>query len=239
LYGGRSGLFQTTLRPPTLVGDAGNAQVRWLVTLPASVVVLAPESGLGRTWERRGWLLAPRLTAPVAGADGWLSGGEASATEDGAVNVVYDGVSGAPLTVTHAPLPVWLLACSAALAALGFGLYLLARPGPDGRGSIWLWPAVVLLASGVLLGALLWPDVTAQAAYGAEPGAVVVLIAALVWWVLHSRYRRQVIFLPSFSRSRGGSSLSRNGSKPPGEPSTVDVPRTGSSNRPAESPPAQ
>jgi len=44
---------------------------------------------------------------------------------------------------------------------------------------------------------------------------------------MHERYRRQIVFLPSFSRSRAGSSLVRKKSspRPPnGEPSTVDAP---------------
>jgi hypothetical protein len=50
-----------------------------------------------------------------------------------------------------------------------------------------------------------------------------------VQWLLHERYRRQIVFLPSFSRSRAGSSLLRGGvQRPHGEPSTVDAPRTGS-----------
>ena len=64
-------------------------------------------------------------------------------------------------------------------------------------------------------------------AYGCQPGAVVMLAVLGLQWLMHRRYRRQIVFLPSFSRSRAGSSLIR---KTPsnlpqsGEPSTVDAP---------------
>jgi hypothetical protein len=64
-------------------------------------------------------------------------------------------------------------------------------------------------------------------AYGCEPGFVVLLAVLGLQWLMHQRYRRQIVFLPSFSRGPAGSSLIRKtpSSRPPsGEPSTVDVP---------------
>ena len=53
------------------------------------------------------------------------------------------------------------------------------------------------------------------------------VLIVLLQWLLHERYRRQIIFLPSFSRSRSGSSLSRAEAARAGEPSTVDAPARG------------
>ena len=44
--------------------------------------------------------------------------------------------------------------------------------------------------------------------------------------MLQQHYRRQVVFLPGFSRLKAGSSLVRDGSHArPREPSTIDAPR--------------
>jgi hypothetical protein len=236
---GRGWLLQTTLNPPVLRGEAERTPARWLVTPPPSWVVLAPESDVGRTWARRGWLLAPRRTTTPGDLERWFLERDpppAEKAESETPPLVFSAVSGQALTVTHAPQAVWLLICSAGLVAIGLGFFLAARPGASGRTPFWVWPGLVVLASGVAVCALLWPDASAAAAYGAEPGAAVLLFAALVQWALHTRYRRQIVFLPSFSRSRGGSSVSRKGSKPPGEPSTVDAPHGAGSNWPTGEP---
>jgi hypothetical protein len=91
---------------------------------------------------------------------------------------------------------------------------------------------------------LFWPSLLGAVIYGCEPGLLVVFLVVLLQWALHQRYRRQVVFMPGFSRRKTGSSLtqsrdpSRPGSQPPTrpapgaageparrrEPSTVDVP---------------
>ena len=77
------------------------------------------------------------------------------------------------------------------------------------------------------------PTVFYAIAYGCEPGAVVLLLALAFQWVMLERYRRQIVFLPSFRRARTGSSLVRaNGARrPAGEPSTVDAPRPSGSSQ--------
>jgi hypothetical protein len=184
-------------------------------------------------WGWRRWLWGPHLRDSAAqDLERWFAGSEVSLEEgDGpAPALVCSGIGGVPLTISHAPQLFWLLLCSVVLVALGLWLYLAARPGTSGRLPIWLVPLLVLLLGAILAATLLWPGLAAALAYGAEPGVVILLFAGLVQLLLHARYRRQIVFLPSFSRSRGGSSLLRNGSKqqqqrPPGEPSTVDAPR--------------
>jgi hypothetical protein len=71
----------------------------------------------------------------------------------------------------------------------------------------------------------LWPAVVPAVAYGCEPGALVVLLVVSVQGLLYRRYRRQVKFMPGFTRLRTGSSLVRSGDgHRPRERSTVDQP---------------
>jgi hypothetical protein len=111
---------------------------------------------------------------------------------------------------------------------------LLSRlPFASSKSLPWAWLLLAVLVVALVMSVLLWPTMTGQIAYGCQPGVAVLLLLALVQWLLHERYRRQIVFLPSFSRTPTGSSLRKEAARPPsGEPSTVDVaPRTGSSAR--------
>jgi hypothetical protein len=228
------------LHPPLLHGGPDQVTTRWRVTLPPGWVPLGPEGGPPgeRTWGRRGWLLAPRLAVSSADLERWFQGEHSSLSgsqeeeDPSAPGLVCWRVGSGPLTVTHVAQQGWLLLCSLGLLALGLALAWLTWGTPGGAGGRpWLWPVAALAALGLVVAALLWPTVLGQVAYGCQPGAAVLVVVAGVQWLLHERYRRRVIFLPSFSRTRANSSLLRaEAARPPGEPSTVDaVPRTGSS----------
>jgi hypothetical protein len=264
---GRAGAttLQSTLHPPVLRGDSGRVPTRWLIALPPGWVAVAPECGPGveRTWVRRGLLLAPRLAAPPVELEHWFAGTDSSpaAHEDAdsasrdsgpAPSLVLWRGGLEPLTVTHVPERPWLWGCSLALLLLGLGLYLTARPGTERSFTAGFWVVVVLLLAGAVLVTLVWPTALAAVLFGCEPGVAALLFVGLVRWLLHERYRRQVVFLPSFSRTRAGSSANRTDSArpapvgepspepgarpwpPSGEPSTVDVPRPNGS-RPGDS----
>lgn len=228
------GFMQAVLPPPAVRGDPGTTPVRWQISLPAGWVALGPETGpgVGRTWVRRGWLLTPALAVTSAEPERWFAGAELPREEQGEAVVPSlvcwrGGLE--PLAVTYAPQQAWLMVCSLGLLLLGFALYLLARPKEIGRGlsTAWLLPAVMVLVLAGSVAGLLWPTALAAVALGCEPGAAVLLAFASVQWLLHVRYRRQIVFLPSFTRGRSGSSLLRpNGSapRPRPEPSTVDAP---------------
>jgi hypothetical protein len=230
------GFLQPVLTPPSVRGTQGKTPVRWQILLPADWVVLGPECGPGveRTWGWRGWLVAPRLTATAADLERWFIGVETPSqkhTEEASVPTLVCWRSGLEsLTVTYVPQQAWLMVCSLGLLLLGFALYLLARPRAPGQGlsTAWLMPALTaLVLAGAVVG-LLRPTLLAAVVFGGEPGAAVLLVFAGIQWLLHERYRRQIIFLPSFSRGSNGSSLLRRatGSAPRhrGEPSTVDAP---------------
>jgi hypothetical protein len=240
---GRAGnsALQTLLLPPVLRGGPGHVPTRWQLTAPAGWVTVGPEGGPGseRTWGRRGWLLAPRLALAPADLEAWLTGAgplpPAPDEEGGPAplpSLACWRTDPGPLTLVHAPQLAWLLVCSLGLVVLCLGLYELTRPA-EGQplSATWFWPALTLVALGLVAAGLLWPTALGAVVYGCEPGAMVLLLVAAFQWLVHERYRRRVVFLPSFSRGRAGSSLLRGpAQRPVGEPSTVDAPpRTGGS----------
>lgn len=218
---GRSGgsPLHTTLQPPRIL-RATAAPICWQVCLPGNRVLLAPESAAGveRVWTWRDWLLAASLTMPP----------DLRQDQESSALVCWRDED-IPLVLTHVPKRAWLLVCSLGLLIPGLGLYWSARPHPNqgGRPTVWFWPILALLTLAVAVAALFWPGLLSAIAYGGEPGAVVLLAVLAGQWLMQQRYRRQIVFLPSFSRGRTGSSLSRKSpSHRPqcGEPSTVDAP---------------
>jgi hypothetical protein len=218
----------TTLAPPRPLGEAAGVPARWQITAPSGWVVLAPEPDPGSpiVWGLRGWLLAPRSKLTPADLEAWFAGDErpVPVEESAAAPTLVlwrDGT--ASVTLTHFPQKAWLVACSMVLVVLGL---LLSRLGLSSLPGRWLWAwgmgAVLVLAGLVLV--VITPSLANLIAYGCQPGLVVLIVLVGVQWMLHERYRRQIIFLPSFSRARTGSSLGRADSVPVGEPSTVDAP---------------
>jgi len=130
------------------------------------------------------------------------------------------------------PQQAWLLVCSVLVVVLGLTLYFLARrPRMGALNWARLWLALSVVALGLVTAGVFWPTLLAAVLYGCQPGLVVLLLVCLVQWLLQERNRRRIVFLPSFSRGRAGSSLVRNGKsspgkrRPHGEPSTVDEPK--------------
>jgi hypothetical protein len=228
------GPLRTALQAPVLRDHPGGAPTRWQVLLPPGWVLLGPQAGgpgTERTWGWRGWLLAPRLALTSTDLGRWFSGPTTEGAESSSENEVVPSLvswreDDGPLVVTHVPQQAWLLVCSLAVLVLGLVLSWLTWPS-EGRALAvaWLWPALAALALVLVVCALLWPTVMAQVAYGCQPGALVLVVVAGAQWLLHERYRRQVIFLPSFSRTRSSTQRREAEAARAGEPSTVDVPR--------------
>jgi hypothetical protein len=192
---------------------------------------LALSQGGGHTaehrWTWRGGLLTPRPGQTAGDLQRWLTAdvdpalpGEASSSEDGEPGLVFWQNVSAPVHVLFTPQQIWLLACSVVFLVIGLGLSFV----PLSRGQLWAAVSALLLAG--IGGAVWWPELVPAVIYGCEPGAVVLIAILIVQWVRHQRYRRQVIFLPSFTRLKSGSSLvhSDGNVQPSREPSTVDAP---------------
>jgi hypothetical protein len=233
--------LRATLQPPKLRGAPETVPTRWQVSLPSNRILLAPESasGLERRWVRLGWLLAYRLKRDEVDFEREFeaslppelrSSSERVDSESAAVPaLVCWQDSAGPILLTHAPRQAWLLVCSLVLLILGLGLFWLARPrsGDGGPMAAWLWPILAFLTVAVGVAVLFWPAALWAVVYGCEPGALVLLGVVAFQWTLHQRSRRQIVYLPSFSRKPPGSSLLRKNSshrQPHGEPSTIDAP---------------
>jgi hypothetical protein len=213
-------------------------RVRWQVTCPSTWVSLLHD--FGQTWDAK-WvwedgLLTPRSGLTYGDLDRWLTGsaaqGESRQAEVNETQVEFSGdltpalvfgrSSLASPGIVHVWRPLWLMACSLVVVVVCLGLFFVAR-APRSRGLLWI--TVMSLALVGLAGALLWPGIVPGVIYGCEPGAIVVLALLSVQWLIHQRYRRQVVFLPGFTRLKAGSSIIRaNAAARSREPTTVDAP---------------
>ncbi len=230
---GAAGVVQTTLTPPRLVGDPGQAPTRWEVTLPSGWLALGPEAGAAAPWTAvlQNLLLTPQPAISSAELERWLAGPEVAARggENSAPNIVCWNGAGEPLVVSKVWQPFWLLVCSLSFLAFGLRLFVLARQAAAGRkrAAFWFWCTALAVVPALAAAWALRPTFFYALVYGCEPGAAVLLAVLAGQCLMLERYRRQIVFLPNFRRARTGSSLLRiNGvNLPAGEPSTVDVPR--------------
>jgi hypothetical protein len=234
-WGNRS--WQTRLAPPLPRGEVLLERVRWQVDLPPGWVYLdvAANASVEQRFGRRGWLLGPTAALTTADLEQWLLGDgnseqtpaqkQEEAEEPETASLVLTATELEPLRLIHVPQQVWLLVCSLLLLLVVLGLSL----APLSRTVFWT--VVIVLLLGILVIGFLWPGLLSSIAYGCEPGFAVLLLVLVVQWGLHRRYKRQLVFMPGFTRLKTGSSLTRRtgSSNRPLEPSTIDAPTTGSS----------
>lgn len=223
-----------TLTPPILKHALLLGQVRWFLELPGRTLPIpfGSESVVEQQWRWSGWLLAPRPAFTSTQLDGWLSGRESEVANPTALPaLVCSQANLQPLSFVEIHQQVWLLSCS--LTALAAGWLLSAVVGRPGL----LWGVVGVLALPLLLVAVVCPDLLPLILYGIQPG---ILIAALLLgfsWMARRRYERQLVFMPAFTRVKGGSSLGRAPTARPREPSTVDNPSRRGNSSVVELPP--
>jgi hypothetical protein len=203
--------------------------VRWQVVFAPTHVPLPP-GGLTTVEQRptwRGWLVGPGPRPTDGELERWLTGApphdRSPAPGDNArppSGLVFWGSGLEPVTVAHVPWQLWLPVCSGALLLVGLGLLLTVET------RLLFWLLLGALTAGLTAAVLARPALFAAVAYGCEPGAVILVLLVIVQWLLQRRYRRQIVFMPAFTRGKAGSSLIRGGSSNPRprEMSTVDAP---------------
>jgi hypothetical protein len=190
--------WHTSFFPPRFQADVFPGRVHWNIALQDSQVPIV----LGNVQVDYRWGL-PR----------WLLGPE---SPDHAYSIMLIRDRLEPQRLYHPSWQPWILLCSGAVLLLGI-LFLMLR-----EARFWSWLLAAFTVMG--LGAVAWfsPYFLLPFFWGAQAGLAVLALVAAVHWFLQERYRRQLIFLPGFSRGQPGSTLSRG--KKPREPSTIDAP---------------
>jgi hypothetical protein len=213
------GLWHNTLHPPVLEGQAILGKVLWQVTLPPSTLAVSAR-GEATTEQRWGWHGGlPALDTALSGAEleQWITGQEGP--ESAPASLLSASNSLEPLRIFRVSRAVWFLICSGLVLLPGLLLY--AWP-PRALGGLALL-GVSLIGLGVA--GWFWPEILPAVLFGALPGLVLLAVLLALQWMVHQRYRRQLVFMPGFTRVKTGSSLIRPSSVNRNrEPSTVDVP---------------
>ena len=174
-------------------------------------------------WQRG--LIAPRPSSTTAELARWFAPDGRSA-EDSLRGVPAEGWETAlvgwqpaadPLRFLVVPRSLALLLGSLTAIVLGF-VAVRIKPAWRVAGSM------IVLALSILL-AIARPQMLALLVYAAEPGLIVLAVALAANWAAQRRYRRRVLFLPTFASVKephaedaGGSAI-RNGAAnrvPPG-----------------------
>ena len=213
-------LWRSSLHAPVLRGEVLLGRVRWQVTFPGSLVSLVPsgDAFVEQHWGWHGWLPRPEPATTAAELEHWLGAGE-SGDVPALPSLVCWRTGLGSLPLLRVPQQVWLLACSGLFLAVGLGLSFV----PWNRFTFWLLALVLALGVGAAL--VLWPSIVPAILYGCQPGVLVLLLVLGLQLMLQRRYRRQVVFMPGFTRLKPGSSLVRSGGAGrPREASTIDAP---------------
>lgn len=218
--------WREMLRPPSFAGTVHLGAVRWQIWTPPDWIAFVGGANAQTDYH---WVVEHGILTPVASLnehdlERWLSEGLSTAAGTSA-GLVFWRSTLEPLSLWHFPRRAWLFLCSAAILALGVGLCVLL----PARNRVSFGILLLLITAGGLATTLFWPGLLPWLVYGCQPGLAVLLIVLGVQWLLQERYRRQVIFMPGFSRVSSNSSLVRAGGNRPREASTVDVPPSPSS----------
>lgn len=216
----RNSFWRTTLYAPIFRSEVVIGQMRWQLSAPAPLLAAAPGRGVRADvqWTLQGWLPTPEPSVTTADLESWLTGKE-PAQPGTPVTFAFSHVSLQPETVYHLPRQWWLLGCSGIFLIVALGTYLTPLP----RWAFWLIFGVC--AVGAVSFAVMCPAAAAPVLFGMQPGAVLLIICIGLHLVLQEKYRRQLVFLPGFTRAKPSSTIVRPGSgQRPREASTVDAP---------------
>jgi hypothetical protein len=215
------GTWRTTLHPPLFRDAAVLGRTRWQVTLPPGEVGIAAGRNLNLDyrWNWQGWLLAPRAALAAGEYENWLTGKEADEPAgERECSLAFDQGGHVALQILHMTRLLWLLGCSGGLLLVALGLAFLPLP------RFLCGTLAVGLGLGLLAAEFFWPAALPAVAFGCQPGLAVLLLVLAAHGLLQERYRRQITFVPGFTRSAGSSLSHSSLHLRPHEPSTIDAP---------------
>jgi hypothetical protein len=222
--------WDTDLTPPRLRGPVFVGAIRWQVMLPAGSIAIPGDRwlDLDQHWGLYKGLPTPIPVQSSAQLEEWLRfgidnspGGESPMAGSDAGAIVRQARLG-PIRLIVIPRMVWYLASSLMALAMG-GTLVLAR-----RRRWVLWTTSTALLAGWAALALTWPQMTLIFAAGMPPGLLVLALMVFFAAWQARRYRRRVVFMPGFTRSRQSSSVTGGGSSHRQlQPSTIDGPAPG------------
>jgi hypothetical protein len=208
-------VWQTVLHPPLFDQAVVVAGVRWQLAFPSGVLAIGGLGGghMDYHWQIQNWLLTPEPAIMSEELQRWYSGRD----EVPAVGLVMSAPTLEPLSIWRVSRQVWFLVCSGLVLAVGLVLGL-------SSSRLFFW-VMLLLVTGTGIGVgLAWPNLLPNFVYGCQPGLVVLIVILSIQWMLQERYRRQVVFMPGFTRLKSNSSLVRSAAARSREPTTVDAP---------------
>jgi hypothetical protein len=215
----RNSFWRTTLHAPVFHSAVVIREMRWQLTTAKPMIAVSLERNAQAfvQWSWQSWLPTPESSVTSADWSSWLTAKDAVQPPE-AVTFSFAHITTQPETVYHLSREGWLLGCSGILLIVTLGGFFSPLP----RSVFWL--LLLGLALAILTLGVFWPEL-APIAFGSQPGVVLFLVFVGVHWLLQERYRRQLVFLPGFSRTKPGSTLVRaNAAKRPREVSTVDAP---------------
>ena len=152
----------------------------------------------------------------------WIGSADRSPAEAALGDDVTVGRQTGPGALRFVVIPRPLASLVASLVVVALGLAALRWGGPR-TGTVVAAGFVAVIAAA----AVVWPRLAAHLLAASQPGVAVFVCVLAVRWALQHRYRRRVLFLPSFTRTQPPASSAQRASinaRSRVEPSTIDVP---------------
>jgi hypothetical protein len=214
----RNSAWRTTLLPPSFKSEVMIGQMSWHLVMPEPLIAASLGGNVRPNvrWAFQSWRLTPEAFASATDLAAWPD----LAQEPGTLTYSFTRLSAQPETVYHLPWQWWLLGCSGLLLIVVLGGYLSPLP------RLVYWLLLLAVAVAALAGIALFPGATAPVLFGSQPGALLCVIFVGIHLFVQDRYRRQLVFFPSFTRTKPGSTMVRMKAGQPREASTVDAPGT-------------
>jgi hypothetical protein len=192
--------WRIMLTPPVFVGPVLIGPARWQIGVAADVLLFDAGSDASFDWRwdwQRGLLTPRNAWAASEGPRG------TAADRADAVLSTWQTVA-APLYFVAVPRPLALFLGSLSVIALGLAA---TRVSPIRRVV-----GAFVAGAGLICLAMIRPQNLAVLLYIVQPGVAVVVALIVGRWLARRRYRRRVLFLPTFAETAAnGSGVARNG----------------------------